>query len=89
MDKLVYPLLYGSQSSVSSLIPSLILGIKTYLTPRLPQPRVRGLLGPRHLISSDVVAEAAKQRPILGLNGDTLGMDGTEVQVCPVLVYCL
>ena len=74
---------------MSSLIPLLILGIKTYLTPRLPQPRVRSLLGPRHLISSDVVAEAVKQCPILGLNGDILGMDGTEVQVCLVLVYCL
>ena len=85
----MYLLLYRSQSSVSSLILSLILGIKTYLTPRLLQPHVCSLLGPRHLISSDVIAEVTKQYPILRLNGDMLSVDSVEVQVCPVLVYCL
>ena len=74
---------------MSSLIPLLILGIKTYLTPRLLSLYICSLLYSRYLIFSDIIMEVVKQYPILRLNGDMLGMDSTEVQVCLVLVYCL
>src|SRR5204863_7351529 len=89
IDKLVYSLLYGRQLLVLLLILLLILGIKTYLTSKLLSLHICSLLHPRYLISSDIVMEVVKQYPILRLNSDTLGMNGAEVQICPVLVYCL